>query len=265
MDFDDFNWVCPYCQHAQTVGAAKADTSEHHISIKKLADGSVNLTGLYIGCSNPKCLKLTASVAIRSDHFNDYQGYVVDYEADTFVAKSLLPEGMSKPQPSYIPRPLVEDYVEASLIRELSPKASATLARRCLQGMIRDFAGITRGRLIDEIRALRTAIDQGKAPRGVTTESLDAIDHVREIGNIGAHMEADINHIVDVDPGEAGVLLELIEMLFDEWYIDRHKRQDRLAKIAAVAADKKEKKKPAASSDGAEAEDHAAKAAIDSA
>jgi hypothetical protein len=31
-------------------------------------------------------------------------------------------------------------------------------------------------------------------------DTVATIDHVRQIGNIGAHMEANINVIVDVDP-----------------------------------------------------------------
>src|SRR3954453_3776153 len=45
------------------------------------------------------------------------------------------------------------------LIAALSPKASATLARRCLQWMIRDFSGLTAGRLVDEIEAIKTNVD----------------------------------------------------------------------------------------------------------
>jgi hypothetical protein len=45
-------------------------------------------------------------------------------------------------------------------------------------------------------------VDAGSAPAGVQVDTMDAIDHVREIGNIGARMESDINVIVDVDPEE---------------------------------------------------------------
>lgn len=55
-------------------------------------------------------------------------------------------------------------------------------------------------------------------------------------------MEKDISVIVDVDPGEAQTLIELIEMLFDEWYVARHTREGRLAKIKQIAADKKDAK-----------------------
>lgn len=99
-----------------------------------------------------------------------------------------------------------------------------------MQGIIRDFCKIKKNRLIDEIKTLRDNVNDGTAPEGVTLDSLEAIDNVRSIGNIGAHMEKDINIIVDVNPEEAQILIELIETLFDEWYIARHKRQQRLVK-----------------------------------
>ena len=83
-------------------------------------------------------------------------------------------------------------------------------------------------------------MDAGQAPAGVQADTVDAIDHVRQIGNIGAHMEADINVIVDVDPEEAQVLIELAELLFDEWYVAREQRTQRLVKLGAIAADKKQ-------------------------
>jgi len=98
--------------------------------------------------------------------------------------------------------------------------------------------------LIDEISALREAVDTGAAPRGVTIESVDAIDHVRKIGNIGAHMEKDVDLIIDIDPDEAQILIELIEMLFDEWYVEQHNRTERLKKIAAIGAEKSAAKVP---------------------
>lgn len=150
----------------------------------------------------------------------------------------LIPQGAAKPQPDYIPEALREDYLEACQIRDLSPKAAATLARRCLQGIIRDYAKISKPRLIDEIKELRKAVDDGTAPQGVTHDSVEAIDHVRKVGNIGAHMEKDIDLIVPIDPGEAQALIELIEMLFEEWYVARHKRKERLARIAAIGAEK---------------------------
>jgi len=149
-----------------------------------------------------------------------------------------MPASQAKPQHACVPEPLRADYQEACAIRDLSPKASATIIRRCLQGMIRDFCGIKKDRLIDEIRELRKRVEAGDAPRGVQHDTIDAIDHVRGIGNIGAHMEKDINTIVDVDPDEAQRLIELTELLFEEWYEARSKREQSLIKIGAIAAEK---------------------------
>jgi hypothetical protein len=62
---------------------------------------------------------------------------------------------------------------------------------------------------------------------------------MRHIGNIGAHMEADINVIVDVDPDEAQGLIELAELLFEEWYMAREVRKQRLKKLGVIADEKK--------------------------
>jgi predicted RNase H-related nuclease YkuK (DUF458 family) len=132
--------------------------------------------------------------------------------------------------PEYIPAAIIEDYREACLIRDKSARASATLARRCLQGMIRDFWKISKPRLVDEISALKDKVD---------TETWDAIDAVRQIGNIGAHMEKDIDVIIDVEPEEAQLLIELIESLLTDWYVARHNRQQRMAAVVGAAASKK--------------------------
>lgn len=133
-----------------------------------------------------------------------------------------------------MPKPILDDYKEAVLIKNLSPKASATLSRRCLQGMIRDAWNVKPARLVDEIKAVEGQIE---------SNVWKAIDAVRNIGNIGAHMENDINVIVDVDPDEAEMLIGLLELLIQEWYVERHERQLRVEAITALAAEKKALKK----------------------
>jgi hypothetical protein len=52
-------------------------------------------------------------------------------------------------------------------------------------------------------------------------------------------MEKDVNLIVDVEPDEAGLLLWLIETLFEEWYVARHDRDTKMQALTKLAADKK--------------------------
>jgi hypothetical protein len=148
-----------------------------------------------------------------------------DKIGDILDSWNLIPPSTAKVFPDYVPQPIRDDYVEACKIKDLSPKASATLSRRCLQGMIRDFWGINKARLVDEIDAIRDKVD---------TDTWAAIDAVRKIGNIGAHMEKDINVMVDVDPEEAQLLIGLIELLIKDWYITRYQRKERLRAIVQV-------------------------------
>ena len=71
-----------------------------------------------------------------------------------------------------------------------------------------------------------------------------AVHAVRDVGNIGAHMEKDISVIVPVDPGEADALLKLIEVLLDETYVARQDREDRVNAVLQIAAAKKAAKAP---------------------
>ena len=237
---NSFNWECPYCNAHQTVVSAKHYHTTFGLGVSGPNGQSNALELTSIGCANPICERVTVFIKIGKDVAE--QGYRISNDPKNInFNQRILPLGSSKIQPDYIPEPIRNDYYEACLIRDLSPKASATLTRRCLQGMIRDFCGISKNRLIDEIFALRTAVDDGSADRSVSIETIDAIDHVRKIGNIGAHMEKDINVIIDVDPNEAQMLIELVELLFEEWYAARFKRAQKLARIELLSVAKETK------------------------
>ena len=189
-----------------------------------------------IACPNEDCKEYVLSCSIH-DYRTEYRGEYGTWEVqDAKKTWKLIPQSSAKVFPDYVPAALTADYQEACSIRELSPKASATLSRRCLQGMIRDFWGVKGKRtLYDEIQEIQDKVDPA---------TWEAIDAVRGIGNIGAHMEQDINLVVDVDPEEANLLIELIETLLNDWYIVREERAKRMAAIVGVSAEKKEAKKP---------------------
>lgn len=136
--------------------------------------------------------------------------------------------------PTYIPVSIRNDYEEACAIANLSPKASATLSRRCLQGMIHDFWGIKLKNLNQEISALKDKIP---------ADLWSSIDALRQLGNIGAHMEKDTDVIVDIDPNEAESLIKLIELLMKEWYINREERQKLFSDIISTNESKQAERK----------------------
>lgn len=51
-------------------------------------------------------------------------------------------------------------------------------------------------------------------------------------------MEAEIDRVIPVEAGEAQALIELIELLFEEWYIAKHVRAEKLARVKGIATEK---------------------------
>jgi len=225
-----FSWCCPFCNHNATIG-------KDNYSYKDFEFNDNNKYGYQliktetITCPNPKCKEYTLTLSLY-----DYKVTIPGHFEPVSLPKKtwqLIPAAETKVFPDYIPTAIIADYNEACLIRDLSPKASATLSRRCLQGMIRDFWGIKKDILIDEIKDIENKVDP---------TTWEAIDAVRKIGNISAHMEKDINLIIDVKPIEAKLLIGLIETLINDWYIIRQKRKESMAEIIAAARIKQEKK-----------------------
>lgn len=224
-----FHWKCPFCNRDTTITDGYYNFEVTSLSLEN-ADGPRLLYGQFIVCPNQACRKFTLTVYLHKAHLTE------DGWRSTGLLQSwrLVPPSSARVFPDYIPQAVRDDYTEACKISDLSPKASATLARRCLQGMIRDFWGIKKPKLAAAISALR-----GK----VSEPTWKAIDGVRSIGNIGAHMEKDINLIIDVDPDEAEKLIWLIEFLLEDWYIRRHDQQERLKEVVAIADAKKVERK----------------------
>lgn len=222
-----FSWTCPYCNQNATI--IDSNFSRHeHIFNHGNKDRWMVLTTNIIVCPNAECKEYSIKAYL-------FKGIGVNNDivaSNTLVLNwNLKPQSQAKVFPSYIPKAIRGDYKEACLIRDLSPKASATLSRRCLQGIIRNFHKIKKSRLVDEIDALNGKIDP---------LIWDAIDAVRKIGNIGAHMEKDINLIIDVEPQEASALIGLIEMLLKDWYMDRHEKEKQLQEIVEISKAKKD-------------------------
>lgn len=228
------NWTCPFCNKPTTItdnDIDRGDTS-HFYGTKY---GGVGTSWSAIRCPNPNCGEVFLDVSFNKIELGAPPfGHKIVEHIDRWT---LRPESMAKTQPDYIPPQLREDYHEACLIVEKSPKASATLSRRCLQGMIRDRWNIRERTLYEEIEALENHVD------GDTWEAIKA---VKDVGNIGAHMEKDINLIIPVDPDEAKLLIEMIEELFDVWYVQRHEREQKKARLKQLAKEKKQlrNKKP---------------------
>lgn len=118
------------------------------------------------------------------------------------------------PLPTEVPESYATDYRESCLTLVDSTKASAALSRRCLQHLLREEAKVKHGNLADEIQQV---LDAGKLPSHI----LDSLDAIRNIGNFAAHpMKSKASgEIIEVEPGEAEWNLDVLESLFDYFFV----------------------------------------------
>lgn len=216
-------YKCPFCDEFMSISQMTRAVRRFNFYNDDLAPGtnSSHLEVTLMQCPNDECRK----ISVFAQGVNGF----IDEE---YV--SIYPRAVFEIFPDYVPEAIRSDYEEACTILELSPKAAATLARRCLQGMIHDFWGIHGKNLNAEITMLKDH---------VPASQWKAIDAVRSVGNIGAHMEHDVNLIVDIDSSEAQKLIMLIEHLIEKWYIDRHDAEELYAELVSISEDKAESRK----------------------
>jgi len=144
------------------------------------------------------------------------------------------PRGVSRaPLSEDVPDTFADGYREACLVLSDSPKASAALSRRCLQFLLRDAVKVKAADLSKEI-------DEVLAKKTLPPHLAEAIDAVRNIGNFAAHPMKSTNsgEILDVEDGEAEWLLDVLEGLFDFYFVlpaALQKKKDDLNKKLAEA------------------------------
>ena len=135
------------------------------------------------------------------------------------------PKGTGRPPcPSEVPPGLDEDYSQACLTLHDSPKASAALSRRCLQHLLVEHAEIP-----DSLN-LYDQIEHAIVNKLVPSHLQDSLHLVRVHGNFGAHPIKSTNtgEIMEVEPGEADLNLDVLEGLFDHFFVQPAMIEQRL-------------------------------------
>lgn len=174
-------------------------------------------------CPNPNCKKFIIKFSHREKQINDSShGNINSYYVWPRVSERT-------PVPIEVDKMFSMDYNEACLVLSFSPKASAALSRRCLQNLLREKAGVKKGDLAREIQEV---IDSKTLPSYLAVN----IDAIRNIGNFAAHPQKSTatGEIIDVEPGEAEWMLDVLEMLFDFYFV-----QPALAKAKRDALNQK--------------------------
>lgn len=198
---------CPHCLvefHAKVELEELGEDEEGYWAIEKYM------------CPNPRCKKWIFYLIVGKPVYVKYDGCSPSFSDISPVERRVLvrPKASNRPVPPEVPSKFAEDYTEACLVLPDSPKASAALSRRCLQHILREKAGVKPSDLANEIQQ---TLDRGLFPSYIA----EVVDAVRNIGNFAAHptKSKQTGEIIDVEPGEAELNLNVIEALFDFYFV----------------------------------------------
>jgi len=198
-------------------------------------DDGIAIGWFAVKCLSKKCGQYVLDLTIckGTAKKSEFGGRTGDVKPDIHrpfgIHKVRVEPRIGAPLSVHVPLIVKQDYEEACLIKDLSPKASATLCRRALQGMIRDYWQVSKPTLHQELEAIETKCD---------SDLYVAMMGLKSIGNIGAHPEKDINLIVDIEEGEPDALLEILRILDKDWYVARAEKKERVTTVQNLGAAK---------------------------
>ena len=205
------------CPHCGIVFHTDQDTwGEDYFTIE-------NSAGRDLLCSGTSCPSCKEPVVILADEAILANGSASETEI-------IYPPDSRPPTVSdAVPPELKADYVEAYMVLPVSSKASAALARRVLQAMLTQ-QGYHMRNLYDQIQAVVAETDIEKV---LPSQLREVVDAVRSFGNFSAHPVNDVTtlQIIEVQPEEATWCLEIIEELFEHYYVRPAANAERLANL----------------------------------
>jgi hypothetical protein len=143
------------------------------------------------------------------------------------------PRKATRPVPAEVPKPYANDFREACLVLPHSANASAAISRRCLQSLLINEGEAKKGRLEDQINEV-------VASRQLRSQLADNLHYVRKVGNLAAHetKNAHTGEVVDATGDEAEWLIEVLEGLFEHYFVEpareKKRREEFDARLAAA-------------------------------
>ena len=228
---------CPYC------GCTYQVVIGQNVFAHLLADpgGNVAEHSVIYVCPYATCRKTEIYVdaglfppSLKDKPEAEWHRYRSDLP-NTFFRQRLLPAGAGGRCEFHvpaIPEDIYKDYDEACRLLPVSPNASATYARRCIQHMLRHKFKLKPGKLQNEINTLAGIANP------VNQEVIDALDGIRKLGKFKALPEDDVKVIVDISASEAKRMIDVIEILLHDWFIAPEEHNRRLAELRSLGGGK---------------------------
>jgi len=203
---------CPHCQHIVYFDNPRRffnGVNPHPIHLITISEDEQEVISVYSSeCPNCKRPIVVAKIEIGQK---------------PPVYRLVHPFNVVRTVPPEVPKEIREDFLEAAAVLPISEKASAALSRRCLQNLLTD-RGYKEDNLNEQIK---------KALKDLPPRIGENLDAVRVIGNFAAHpmKYKETGLIVGVEPEEANWTLDVLEELFEYFYVQPKKAEEKRKKL----------------------------------
>ena len=144
----------------------------------------------------------------------------------------VIPAHSERSCPSQVPVSIASDYREATRIAHLSQKGAATLARRCMQSLLRDkYPAMP---MSVRKQSLNAELEWVLGNGGLDSELSKPLKGLKDIGNFGAHpsREDSLTELYELSAKDLEACFALLELLFDELYVKPAGRKEKLRHLA---------------------------------
>lgn len=211
-----FKATCPYCGTRVYLEL----WGEGYKEQKETKSGGYNVAAGFC----PNCDEFIVIVE-HGEKYEETQSDDEAYEIDS--TKIVFPKfATGRTLEDGIPEKYSKNFREAEQVLEISPKASATLSRYLLQLILHEELHIKKKNLEEELNELATQ-------KIVSVNLAKMLQVFRKVANFGAHPKksSNSNEIIEVEKGEAEIILDLLEELFDCIFVKPKQQTDFLADI----------------------------------
>ncbi|MEM3874091.1 MAG: DUF4145 domain-containing protein [Candidatus Bathyarchaeia archaeon] len=203
---------CPHCQFVVRFDKAKEIMHGHYAQPTYLITASEDEQET-ISVYSSQCPNCKRPIVVA----------IVKAGQEPPVYRLVHPFNVARTVPPEVPKEIREDFLEAAAVLPISEKASATLSRRCLENLLKDrgYEGKDLNELIE------------KALKDLPQRVAENLDAVRNIGNFAAHpmKYKQTGLIVDVEPEEASWTLDVLEELFEYFYVQPKRAEEKRKKL----------------------------------
>jgi len=217
---------CPHCLHdvyfkPQSVGPV-GTTTDWGVNALEGRSDSERIAVDFESC--PNCQRLVVTCVVATPAGTDYKEKVTQ---NWFI----WPRGGAvRPVPPEVPEHVRTVYRESAEVLAISPMASAALSRRCLQTVLTQAAHTKSKELSQQIDEVLPTLPSSLQ---------EIVDAIRVVGNFATHpiKSKSSGEIVEVEAGEAESNLDVLDGLFDHYYVQPERLKQKKAAINQKLAD----------------------------